>query len=192
MSKKSNVSVYLSFLLRHKPDDIGLSMDLHGWVSVEELLNGINQSGKYTITWEQLQEIVANDNKGRYRFNEDQTKIKACQGHSIPWVEPELTYPTPPAYLYHGTTASAYEKIRNTGYISKMNRHAVHMTADESKAWQSASRWHTPSPIVLKIDAEKMANDGYTFGVSENEVWCISDVPLRYISQVLTEKREET
>ena len=73
-----------------------------------------------------------------------------------------------------------------------MNRHAVHMTADESKAWQSASRWHTPSPIVLKIDAEKMANDGYTFGVSENEVWCISDVPLRYISQVLTEKREET
>ncbi|MBQ8496646.1 MAG: RNA 2'-phosphotransferase [Clostridia bacterium] len=192
MKKEKDISVYLSFLLRHKPDDIGLMMDTHGWILVEELLNGINQSGKYTITRVGLEEIVAKDNKGRYRFNEDGTKIKACQGHSIPWVEPELRYSVPPEYLYHGTTAFAYEKIKNAGYISKMNRHAVHMTADESKAWQSATRWHTSYPIVLKINAEKMANDGYMFGVSENEVWCISDVPLRYISQVLTEKREET
>ncbi len=187
MPKKATVSIYISFLLRHKPDDIGLSMDKHGWVSVEELLKGINESGKYRITREELEDIVANDDKGRYRFSEDGTKIKACQGHSVPFVVPELTYPTPPLYLYHGTTAFAYEKIKASGFIRKMTRHAVHMSAVESKAWQSATRWHTASPIVLKIDAEKMKQDGYILGVTENEVWCTETVPVSYILEVLTE-----
>ncbi len=185
MPKNTNISVYISFLLRHKPDDIGLSMDTHGFVSVEALLNGINESGKYQITREQLEEIVATDSKGRFCFSEDGKKIKACQGHSVPWVEPDLTYPNPPKYLYHGTTAYAYEKIKASGFISKMKRHAVHMTADESKAWQSANRWHTSRPVVLKIAAQVMANDGYAIGVTENDVWCVSDVPCRYILEVL-------
>ena len=190
MAKKKDVSVYISFLLRHKPENIGLSMDSRGWVSVDALIDGINAGGVYTLTKEQLAEIVANDNKGRYRFSEDGTKIKACQGHSIPWVEPELAMLLPPEYLYHGTTVYAYEKIKACGFISKMNRHAVHMTADESKAWQSACRWHTNMPLVLKIAASEMARDGYEFGCSDNEVWCISEVPLRYICEELTEKTE--
>ena len=183
--KKTNVSVYLSLLLRHKPDAIGLSMDSRGWVLVEELLEKINNGGKYTLTEEALQEIVATDNKGRYRFSEDGTKIKACQGHSIPWVEPELTILPPPEYLYHGTTETAYEKIKGSGGISRMKRHAVHMTAYEERAWQSACRHHMQTPLVLKINAAKMAQDGYEFGCSDNEVWCIEAVPCQYIDEVL-------
>lgn len=185
MSKK-NVSVYISYLLRHKPDDIGLKMDEHGWVLAEELVEGINNSGKYNLNFAQLEEIVRQDSKGRYRFSEDRLKIKACQGHSIPWVVPELEYLVPPKFLYHGTTTVACEKIMKSGAISKMNRHAVHMQADPEKSWQSAARWRL-TPVVLKIDADKMYRDGYVFGKTENDVWCTECVPTEYIVGQLTE-----
>lgn len=184
MSMNAKVSIYLSYLLRHHPDDIGLEMDQHGWVSVEELICKMNDSGKYQITMEQLEEIVKTDNKGRYRFDETHRKIKACQGHSIAWVSPELEYMTPPEYLYHGTTATALEKIMESGAISKMSRHAVHMQAEEKKAWQSAKRWHLV-PVVLKIAAGKMSEDGAVFGKTENDVWCTEQVPIEYISEVI-------
>ena len=185
MAKKKDVSIYLSFLLRHKPDDIGLTMDPHGWVSVEELIDGINKSGKYTIDHEQLQHIVATDSKGRYRYSDDGTRIKACQGHSIPWVEPEVNCQEPPQFLYHGTTTKAFHKILKSGSINKMSRHAVHMQADPAKAWQSAERWHL-EPVVLKIDAKQMYEKGIQFGVTENQVWCTEEVPVEYIVCELT------
>ena len=169
MAKKSGISIYMSFVLRHCPQDINLDMDKHGWVDVEQLITGIN-------------------NKGRYRFNEDYTRIKACQGHSIEWVEPELEYKEPPQYLYHGTTTEAYEKIQESGYISKMKRHAVHMQSKKDKAWQSAKRWKK-EPLVLQIDAKKMYEDGYVFGVSENEVWVVDKVPVEYIIHEIYEKK---
>lgn len=181
MAKQKNISVFLSFLLRHKPEAVGLDMDEHGWVSVEQLIDGINDNGQYTIDFDKLVDIVATDNKGRYRFDETRTKIKACQGHSVPWVEPELQYMEPPAYLYHGTTTKALKKIEESGYISKMQRHAVHLQANAEKAWQSAERWHL-KPVVLKIDAEQMHQDGFTFGKSDNDVWCVEKVPVKYIS----------
>lgn len=182
----NKLSIYISYLLRHSPQELGLSMDIHGWVGVEELIGRINGAGKYRLTREQLEQIVAEDNKGRYRFSEDGTKIKACQGHSIPWVEPELQYGQPPEFLYHGTTEAAYQKIRNSGYISKMSRHAVHMQADMNKAWQSAKRWHQ-KPMVLKIDAQSMHRDGMSFGVSDNGVWCTECVPVSYIADAIYE-----
>lgn len=183
---KKNISIYISFLLRHKPEDIGLKMDNHGWVSVEELIAGINKSGKYKLTEIQLEEIVKQDNKGRYRFNKDHSKIKACQGHSIPWVEPEMEYLAPPKYLYHGTTTIAVEKIMASKAICKMNRHAVHMQEDLDKAWKSATRWHL-IPVVLKIDAERMYKEGYVFGRTENNVWCTETVPTAYIVEQVKE-----
>jgi len=134
MAKTDKLSIYLSFLLRHKPEDAGLPMDKHGWVSVEELIDGINRTGKYKIDGQLLCEIVKEDKKGRYRYNEDGTRIKACQGHSIPWVEPELTMMEPPEYVYHGTTTEAWEKIMASGAVNKMSRHAVHTQADVEKA----------------------------------------------------------
>lgn len=186
MSKKDDLSIYLSYLLRHHPEDIGLEMDKHGWVSVEQVLVGINAGEKYEITMELLKEIVAEDKKGRYRFNEDSSRIKACQGHSIPWVEPELEYLEPPEFLYHGTTTIALEKILNSGAILKMSRHAVHMQAQVEKAWQSATRWKL-EPVVLKIAAKEMSQDGIIFGRTENEVWCTEKVPVKYIVEKVYE-----
>ena len=186
MARRKDVSIYISFLLRHKPEDIGLNMDHHGWVCVDELIEGIKRKGTYTMDRERLEQIVEQDNKGRYRFNDDHTRIKACQGHSIPWVEPELERLAPPRFLYHGTTTAALEKILASGVISKMSRHAVHMQADESKAWQSARRWHQ-TPVVLKIDAEEMHRAGFVFGKTENDVWCTDSVPTAYIVQQITD-----
>lgn len=180
-----NVSVYISFLLRHKPESINLEMDNHGWVSVDALINGINADGKYELDLPKLEEIVRQDSKGRYRFNADHSRIKACQGHSLPWVEPEMERLIPPAFLYHGTTTVAVEKIMKSGAISKMSRHAVHMQEDAEKAWQSAIRWHL-TPVVLKIDAQKMSSAGFVFGKTENDVWCIESVPIEYIIEQIT------
>lgn len=182
-------SVYISYLLRHQPEAIGLAMDGHGWVSVAELIEKINAAGRYHITQQTLDEIVRTDNKGRFRYSEDGTQIKACQGHSIPWVEPELTVEEPPAYLYHGTTEESWQKIRESGCISRMGRHAVHMQAEEAKAWQSAKRWHR-TPLVLKIDAAAMYTDGIVFGVSDNGVWCAEAVPTDYVVSVLQMEKE--
>lgn len=178
---KKNISVYLCYLLRHHPEQASLDMDRHGWVDVQQLIDGVNSAGKYTITPEQLRKIAAEDDKGRYRFSADGTRIKACQGHSVSWVEPELTEREPPRLLYHGTTEAAWDKIQKSGYISRRSRHAVHMQAEPEKAWQSARRWKGQTPVVLVISAEKMHRDGISFGVSDNGVWCTEEVPVKYI-----------
>lgn len=186
MGKRDKKSVYLSYLLRHHPEDVGLSMDIHGWVSVDELIAGINRSEKYRICLEELEEIVAQDSKGRYRFDKNKEKIKACQGHSITWVEPELEYKKPPEYLYHGTNTEALKKILESGAILKMNRHAVHMQEECKRAWKSAVRWKK-IPVVLKIAAEELSKTGVVFGVSENQVWCAYEIPKEYIVECLYE-----
>lgn len=182
--KDQKISMYLCYLLRHNPDALGLSMDQHGYVDIQELIAKINEEGRYTLDPEQLSRIVEQDQKGRYNVKDG--KIAACQGHSIPWVEPELRPSAPPALLYHGTTAQAYQLICSSGAISKMQRHAVHLQAEPRVAWKSALRWKK-NPVLLVIDAEKMAADGYDFGVSLNGVWCTETVPVRYIKEVLYE-----
>ncbi len=188
MAKNDKISIFISKLLRHEPEIIGLDMDIHGWVPTKQLIDGINENGKHKIDLALLQQIVAEDSKGRYRFNKDGSKIKACQGHSIPWVTPEIEYKEPPKYLYHGTNTEALDKIYHSGAISKMERHAVHMQPDEEKAWTSALRWHK-KPVVLQIDAEKMYQDGFQIGVSDNEVWCTEEVPIKYIIEKLYVRR---
>ena len=185
----TKLSVYISYLLRHQPESIGIAMDTNGWVSVAELIEKINAAGRYRITESILAEIVRTDNKGRFRYSEDGMKIKACQGHSISWVEPELTIGQPPEYLYHGTTEESWQKIQESGHISKMGRHAVHMQADGAKAWQSAKRWRK-TPVVLKIDAAAMYADEAVFGVSDNGVWCVETVLTEYIVSVLRTEKE--
>ena len=166
VSGKKNVSKYLSYLLRHAPESIGLEMDNHGWVSVDQLIDRLNAGGKYEISLKDIRNIVANDAKGRFRLDEGFKRIKACQGHTIAWVEPELTIAAPPHFLYHGTTVKALEKIEACGFISRMQRHAVHMQAELEPAWLRPSggmqsRWcsrsilrgctRTVFPLVYRI-----------------------------------------
>lgn len=191
MMSKEKTSIHLSYLLRHAPEAAGLDMDRHGWVSVSQLISNVNASGKAKLTVELLQEIVATDNKGRYRFSPDGKRIKACQGHSIPWVEPELEVRTPPEYLYHGTTTEALQDIMKSGAILKMSRHAVHMQEDANKAWQSAERRKSKTPVVLKITARRMCQNGFVFSISENGVWFCERVPTAYIAEFLYTKEHK-
>ena len=151
-----------------------------------QLIENINDKGRYWIDFNKLEQIVESDAKGRYRFNEDLTKIKACQGHSIPWITPELEYMNPPEFLYHGTTTQALKSIMASGEISRMSRHAVHMQAEKEKAWKSAVRWKK-NPVVLKIAAADYAKEGGVFGKTENDVWCTERVPVAYIVERIYE-----
>ena len=160
-------------------------MDKNGWVDIAELIENVNVQGKRFFTLELLQEIVKTDEKGRFRISEDGKRVKACQGHSIPWVEPELEHRSPPKFLYHGTTAEALEKIKQSGAILKMSRHAVHLHEDLLTAWQVACRRKNKTPIVLKIDSGAMAEQGVTFSISENSVWFCEKVPIEYVTQVI-------
>lgn len=162
----------LAYLLRHHPEEAGLHMDSHGYVSVSELLEKCPE-----YTKEIIDEIVATDNKRRYAYSSDGLLIRASQGHSFP-VDLELIPQTPPEILYHGTVDKFLESIRENG-LQKQTRQYVHLSKDIETAKKVGARRGTP--IILKIAAGKMLRDGYLFYRSENGVWLTDAVPYKYI-----------
>ena len=131
-----DTSKFLSLILRHKPETIGIVLDGHGWADVEELIRGIAVRQPFDI--ETLEKIVALDEKGRYAFNEDKTKIRANQGHSVN-VDVELEETEPPAILYHGTGEKYVPSIKALGLIPK-SRLYVHLSADFDTALKVGAR----------------------------------------------------
>ncbi len=170
-------SVFISLILRHKPEFIGISLDRHGWANVQELIDGINKTGKYSIDMSALEEIVRTDNKQRYSFNEDKTKIRANQGHSIN-VDVELNEAVPPEILYHGTGEKYVESI-NTEGLKPMSRLYVHLSKDIDTAVNVGKRHG--KPVVYKIFAGEMHRQGYKFYLSENGIWLTKTVPVNFI-----------
>lgn len=170
-------SVFISLILRHKPDVIGISLDEHGWANVQELINGINKTGKYSIDMPMLEEIVRNDNKQRYSFNEDGSKIRANQGHSIN-VDVELKEAVPPEILYHGTGEKYVDSINKEGLKPK-SRLYVHLSKDVETAVTVGSR-HGKS-VVYTIASGEMYRQGYEFYLSENGVWLTKNVPVDFM-----------
>lgn len=173
---KDRLSVFLSLILRHKPEEIGIALDKNGWANVNELIEGINGSGR-VIDMETLENIVKTDNKGRYSFNENKTLIRANQGHSI-HVDIELKESTPPDILYHGTATKFIDSIKRQG-IKSMSRLYVHLSKDLDTAVKVGNR-HGKC-VVLKIDAKKMFEDGIKFYLSENGVWLTKFVDWKYV-----------
>ena len=170
-------SVFISLILRHKPEVIGISLDRHGWANVQELIDGINKTEKYSIDMPTLEEIVRTDNKQRYSFNEDKTKIRANQGHSIN-VDVELKETVPPEILYHGTGEKNVDSINAEGLKPK-SRLYVHLSKDIDTAIKVGSRHG--KPVVYKISAGEMHRQGYQFYLSENGVWLTKIVPADFI-----------
>lgn len=166
---------FLSLVLRHRPSAAGITLDAHGWADVDELLSGVRRTGR-RIDMDTLERIVQENNKRRYSFNEDHTKIRANQGHSIP-VDVELKKEIPPRRLYHGTVERFLPSIRQEG-IRKMGRQYVHLSADYQTAEAVGRRRGTP--VVIVIDAEAMARDGAVFYLSENGVWLCDHVAPEY------------
>ncbi len=169
-------SKFLSLVLRHKPEVIGLSLDEAGWTYVEELLEKLNAYGK-TIDRELLEYIVANNDKKRFEFSDDGLKIRASQGHSISidlGYEPQI----PPETLFHGTTSQFLEPIFASG-LKKMKRHHVHLSADKETAQKVGSR--RGNPVILEVAAGAMHRAGHLFFVTQNGVWLTDHVPAEYL-----------
>ena len=166
---------FLSLVLRHDPHAAGITLDEHGWADVNELLAGVNRTGR-KIDRVTLERIVRENNKQRYSFNGDGTKIRANQGHSLQ-VDVELKAAQPPKYLYHGTASRFLPAIQAEG-IRKMSRQHVHLSGDFETAMAVGKRHGIP--VVITIDAEAMARDGVTFYRSENGVWLCGHVEPKY------------
>lgn len=179
-SKDVELGKFISLILRHKPQVIGITLDQNGWADTQELLAGINASNRY-IDMEILERIVRENNKKRYSFNEDKSRIRANQGHSIS-VNVEMKEMTPPDELYHGTADRFLDSIREKG-ILKMNRQYVHLSADAETA-KAVGKRHG-KPVVLVIDTKKMVEDGYIFWLSDNGVWQSEDIKWEYVKKIV-------
>ena len=166
---------YLSLILRHKPDVIGISLDEHGWADVSELIDGIKKTRNFDM--DMLEEIVRTDNKQRFAFNHDHTKIRANQGHSIA-VDVELKEQKPPEVLYHGTGAKYVSSILKKGLLPQ-SRLYVHLSKDVSTAITVGKRHGTP--VVFTVRTGEMFSKGYQFFLSENGVWLTKYVPAEYL-----------
>lgn len=176
----TNISKYISLILRHKPETIGIMLDEHGWANVWELIEGIRETQSPEFDMEALEEIVQTDNKQRYSFNEDKTLIRANQGHSIP-VDVELQETVPPEYLWHGSTMKYFNSISEQGLIPK-SRLYVHLSGDLETA-KNVGKRHG-EPVIFKVLSGDMVRDGYKFYRSVNGVWLTKQVPVRYLEKV--------
>jgi len=184
--KEKELSKFLSLILRHKPETIGIELDEHGWADVRELIDGIGKT--YRFNMEMLEKIVAEDEKQRYSFNLDKTLIRANQGHSIN-VDVELKKAIPPEILWHGTGEKYVSSILAEGLIPK-SRLYVHLSKDYDTAVKVGSRHG--KPVVFIVYAGRMAEDGYEFFLSENGVWLCRHVPKEYLERYIPGTKDET
>ena len=145
-----DTSKFISLILRHKPETIGITLDEHGWANVDELIKGISKT--HPLDMAMLEQIVAEDEKQRYSFNEDKTLIRANQGHSIP-VDVELEEKQPPEFLYHGTGEKYVSSINEQGLIPK-SRLYVHLSPDEATALKVGQRHG--KPFIYKVKSAEM------------------------------------
>jgi putative RNA 2'-phosphotransferase len=174
--EKTRISKFLSLVLRHQPQFIGLQLDANGWADVGALLQGCADKD-VQFTLEQLREIVATNPKQRFALSQDGGRIRANQGHSVE-VELALRPQQPPGQLYHGTVEKNLEGIRKNG-LQKMGRHHVHLSADRATAQLVGSR--RGQPVVLIIKAAQLWAAGHLFYLSDNGVWLTDAVPPAYI-----------
>ena len=171
-------SKLLSYVLRHRPDSIGLVLDAHGWADVGELLACLAAHGK-PVDRALLESVVAENDKQRFAFSVDRTRIRASQGHSIA-VDLQLRAAEPPAVLYHGTASRFLKAILASG-LRAGARHHVHLSADRQTAMRVGARHGFPA--VLAIDAARMRADGIAFYQSDNGVWLTAEVKPKYLAQ---------
>jgi len=174
--RKTKISKFLSLVLRHKPEEIGLELEENGWVSVEKLIKACDVYGR-KFTCAELREVVETNDKKRFSFDETDMKIRANQGHSVE-VEIEFEETAPPEILYHGTAEKNLGVIFAEG-LKKMARHHVHLSADTETARKVGARYG--KPVILKVDSQKMRDKGFKFYVSANGVWLVDAVPPEFL-----------
>jgi putative RNA 2'-phosphotransferase len=177
--KLTKTSKFLSFILRHQPDSIGLTLDDSGWADVDELLECARRHGT-NIDRSLLDEVVATNEKQRFAFNGERTKIRASQGHSIA-IDLALENIEPPEILYHGTATRFLKLIESQG-LTRQSRQHVHLCAETETARNVGTRHGMPA--ILQIAAGKMHAAGFEFYLSDNGVWLVDRVPPQFITRV--------
>jgi putative RNA 2'-phosphotransferase len=174
----NKVSKFISLLLRHKPEEAGLTLDKNGWVPIKDLIVGCNKKG-YTIVLHDLLAIVSSDSKNRYEISMDLKNIRARQGHTVE-IDAEFKEAKAPDTLYHGTTLDVIPLIEKEG-IKKMARHHVHLSPDIKTATDVAKRRRSKIPVILHVNSKQMQADGIKFYISSNDVWLVDAVNYKYV-----------
>lgn len=177
MSRKSEpTSKFLSYVLRRKPEAIGLALDSEGWAEIDQLIKLANGHGT-KLSRELLLEVVATSDKNRFAFSPGGSRIRANQGHSIR-VDLNLQPLTPPQALFHGTATRFASSIRARGLVAG-SRQYVHLSADRSTALQVGKRYG--QPLLLEVEALAMSRNGHDFFMSANGIWLTRSVPAAYL-----------
>lgn len=174
----TRLSRFLSLLLRHKPEEIGLKLDPHGWGSIEFIIQNLPKDMP-PIDRETILQVVAEDDKGRYALSPDGNSIRALQGHSVP-VDLQLSKATPPDQLYHGTPDKFLTSILSQGLKPGARQH-VHLSDNLDTAQRVAQRRKGKS-VILLVNCKVMVAEGATFYISENGVWLTDHVAPKYLS----------
>lgn len=171
------ISKFLSLVLRHRPEVIGMTLDAEGWLDINALIANANRHG-HAITLQQFHDVVADNDKQRFALSDDGMRIRANQGHSIRHVDLDLPVVRPPTHLYHGTVIQFLASIRAQGLLTRSRNH-VHLSADREAARKVGMR--RGDPVVLTIAAGQMHSVGRRFYCSANGVWLTDAVPPEYI-----------
>ncbi|MBD2799994.1 RNA 2'-phosphotransferase [Xenorhabdus sp. M] len=174
----TKTSKFLSYILRHQPESIGLTLDSEGWADIGALIKCAARHGKQ-LNRALIENIVETNNKKRFALSVDQLRIRAVQGHSTQRVDIRYQEKTPPDTLYHGTATRFLDSIFKQG-LAAGTRHYVHLSADKTTATKVGARHG--KVIILKIDARLMNEQGFKFHQADNGVWLTKTVPVKYIS----------
>lgn len=174
MSKQyTDTSKFLSYVLRHEPQALGLTLDSEGWVDIDSLIVGAKAAGK-ELDPGLIRTIVASNDKKRFAISDDGLRIRAVQGHSTASVAIQLQAKVPPQFLYHGTATRFLDAILAEG-LRPGQRHHVHLSEDVTTATAVGQRYGTP--VVLKVEALRMHQQGFKFFQADNGVWLSGHVP---------------
>ena len=176
-SSLTETSKFLSYVLRHEPQAIGIELDSQGWAAIDELIQAANKSGKH-FDRELIQQVVDTSEKKRFTVSEDGLRIRAAQGHSTESVQINYPKKIPPEFLYHGTATRFVESIKQQGLIPGQ-RHHVHLSQSVDAAIEVGKRYGKPH--IFTINAKAMRDAGFVFYCSENNVWLTEKVPVEFL-----------
>jgi putative RNA 2'-phosphotransferase len=168
------LSKTLSYWLRHGPDVAGVELDASGWTKVDSVLAALAKQD-IAADWQTLLRMVEINDKRRFELSGDADLIRSRQGHSVS-VEADWRVALPPDVLWHGTVDRFLKAILAEG-LKPMSRHHVHLSADRETAERVSRR--RGSPVVLLIDAKRLADQGQSFRITGNGVWLTEHVPPR-------------
>ena len=171
------LSKFLSYVLRHRPDSIGLALDPQGWANIAELIGMGNAAGT-RFSREDLLHVVETSDKKRFSVSPDGLRIRAAQGHSAS-VELGLPPQEPPEVLYHGTATRFVQSILAEGLTPQDRRH-VHLSLDEATAHRVGERHG--KPVIVRVEARRMHTKGFTFYLADNGVWLTDRVPPEFLA----------